>query len=331
MSEQHPHSLNIRVKHLFVYPLKSARPISLNTADVNERGIRGDREWMLIRSDKRENPSSDGVQTGWSFVSGREEPLLLTIQPSFHPITKNLVLTLPNKKSIEIRPPDTVERYPIRLWQTTCYGEDQGHDAHAFFNGYFECDDPVRLVRVAQSRKLSDCTKYGHLAKEGDVASFSDWSSFSIGNMASLDWLNQTINDENQYKITQFRPNIVVEGKVPFEEDTWKRLRIGNMTFRNVKCTARCMMTTINERGEHYERFEPLRTLKKCRLAEQEYLPKDSRFHGKQAFFCCNLIHDSKAKGDESQEQKPLSLNVGDVVTPLTFKPSYHFSVHSGL
>jgi uncharacterized protein YcbX len=65
--------------------------------------------------------------------------------------------------------------------------------------------------------------------------------------------------------VERFRPNLVVDGDLdPFEEDGWRRVRVGPVEFRVVKPVDRCVLTTIEpstlERGH-----EPIRTLAKHR------------------------------------------------------------------
>jgi uncharacterized protein YcbX len=58
----------------------------------------------------------------------------------------------------------------------------------------------------------------------------------------------------------RFRPSVVVDTAVPFDEDRWTRRRIGSIAFRAVKGRDQCVLTTIEqntlESGE-----EPIRTL----------------------------------------------------------------------
>jgi uncharacterized protein YcbX len=77
----------------------------------------------------------------------------------------------------------------------------------------------------------------------------------------------------------RFRPNLVVGGCAPHAEDTWRRLRIGDITLRVAKPCSRCIIPTIDpetaERGA-----EPLRTL----LAYRK--------RARKIFFGQNLVHD---------------------------------------
>ena len=67
--------------------------------------------------------------------------------------------------------------------------------------------------------------------------------------------------------MNRFRPNIVVCGGVPYEEDIWKALAIGEgeTTLRWIKPCTRCVATTTDqETGERANR-EPLYTLTRYR------------------------------------------------------------------
>jgi hypothetical protein len=81
--------------------------------------------------------------------------------------------------------------------------------------------------------------------------------------------------------MNRFRPNIVVDGDVPFAEDDWTRVTIGDAVFRVAKGCDRCMVTTIDpETGE--TGLEPLRTLATFR-----------RWNGK-VWFGINLIPEGR-------------------------------------
>ncbi len=64
--------------------------------------------------------------------------------------------------------------------------------------------------------------------------------------------------------MNRFRPNLVVSGCNPFDEDNWKQIKIGSIFFHVVKPCSRCMMmTTDQETATRYK--EPLRTLTRYR------------------------------------------------------------------
>ena len=71
--------------------------------------------------------------------------------------------------------------------------------------------------------------------------------------------------------MNRFRPNLVIETDVPFIEDTWKKIKIGKVTFQIVKPCARCQITTINQENLTTSK-EPLLTLSKYRLKDKKIL-----------------------------------------------------------
>ena len=67
--------------------------------------------------------------------------------------------------------------------------------------------------------------------------------------------------------MNRFRPNMVVKGCEPFAEDTWKRIRIGEVEMALVKPCPRCVVTTI-DKDTLEKNKEPLKTLSKYRKQE---------------------------------------------------------------
>ncbi|MBF8295225.1 MAG: putative Fe-S protein [Bacteroidetes bacterium] len=94
--------------------------------------------------------------------------------------------------------------------------------------------------------------------------------------------------------MNRFRPNLVIDGTSAFEEDTWRSLQIGSVSFRVVKPCARCTVPTVNQdTGEAGK--EPIRTL-------STYRTRDSK-----VYFGQNLIHEGLG-----------ILKVGDVVQAIS-------------
>lgn len=62
----------------------------------------------------------------------------------------------------------------------------------------------------------------------------------------------------------RFRPNVVIDGEAPFAEDSWPRVRIGEVEFRTAEVCDRCVMTTIDPETLATGK-EPVRTLARYR------------------------------------------------------------------
>jgi uncharacterized protein YcbX len=78
--------------------------------------------------------------------------------------------------------------------------------------------------------------------------------------------------------MTRFRPNLVVAGAAPFEEDEWRRFTIGAVRFDEMKPCARCQVPTIDQLTAEAGR-EPLRTL------------AGFRKRGSSVLFGVNVVH----------------------------------------
>jgi uncharacterized protein len=93
--------------------------------------------------------------------------------------------------------------------------------------------------------------------------------------------------------MNRFRPNVVIGGADAYDEDAWRRIRIGDLTFRVVKPCARCSVVTVDQRTGRAGR-EPTRTL-------STYRRRDGK-----VYFGQNLIPDAGGV-----------IRVGDEVTVL--------------
>jgi uncharacterized protein YcbX len=64
----------------------------------------------------------------------------------------------------------------------------------------------------------------------------------------------------------RFRPNLVVTGDTPYEEDSWDRIAVGEVEFAVAWSCARCVLTTVDpDTGVKDPAGEPLETLKAYR------------------------------------------------------------------
>jgi uncharacterized protein YcbX len=110
-------------------------------------------------------------------------------------------------------------------------------------------------VRMAIGIQRKIAQKYAH--PESHV-SFADDMPVMLMSLGSLADLNSKLSVP--VKINRFRPNIVIDGTSAFEEDTWKKIQIGNIDFDVAKPCSRCLIINTDQetslRGP-----EPLKTL----------------------------------------------------------------------
>lgn len=126
-------------------------------------------------------------------------------------------------------------------------------------------------------------------APENSPVSFADAFPLLLISQMSLEDLNGRLTES--VPMNRFRPNLVIDGTSAFEEDTWRSLQIGSVSFRVAKPCARCTVPTVNQdTGEAGK--EPIRTL-------STYRTRDSK-----VYFGQNLIHEDRGilkVGDAAQ------------------------------
>ena len=130
----------------------------------------------------------------------------------------------------------------------------------------------VRLVHVHRPRPLNPAHSL-----PGEATAFADAYPVTLASAGSMrrlrDWVAETALERGEepgapLTVDRFRPNLVVDGEPgdlePFEEDRWRRVRVGAVWFRVVKPVERCVLTTVDPvslgRGH-----EPIRTLARHR------------------------------------------------------------------
>ncbi len=247
------------ISGLYTYPLKSAKANSVHTIGVTETGLASDREFMLIHA---EGPNK-GV-----FISQRDKgceklALVETFPPvrgqyHFIPHDERPVLSVGTKDMSEYES-------SVRVWKDECPALDAGDRAAQWFSDYLGVS--CRLVKKHPDHKRQTDLKF---SSPGDHTAFADGFPVLITNTASLERLSECFATpaEGTDKISMdcFRPNIVISGLAPFEEDTISRLLIGGVELELVKPCSRCAITTIDQNtGEKHPLQEPLKSLRNMR------------------------------------------------------------------
>jgi len=237
--------MSYSLSDLAIYPIKSIQGVSLQTSQVTETGLLGDRLYMVVK------PSGE-------FITGREYPTLTLIKSEWIG-QGHWRLSHPNHSDfITINPDGFSDEYQdVLIWDDTLRAQKAKENINAWFSDVL--NESICLVYFSEQSK-----RFTSRRPESPVA-FADGYPFLLTTRASLEELNTTCTQT--IVMTQFRPNLVVQGNKAFEEDSWKRIKIGDVEFENVKPCIRCLFTTLNpETAERLPKGEPLKTLGKFRL-----------------------------------------------------------------
>ncbi|MGH7293974.1 MAG: MOSC domain-containing protein, partial [Polyangiaceae bacterium] len=243
-------NVEARVAGLFVYPVKSCRAVALDRAVVEARGLRYDRRWMVV--------DPDG-----SFVTQRARPDLARVEVAVDPSSGILNLSTREHPTLQLPlVPDDGAARTVRIWDDEVEAIDGGADAARWIS--LVLGGAASLVFMPERTSRAVSPRY---ARGADVVSFADAFPILFTATASLADLNARL--ERGLPMDRFRPNVVVDGGTPWQEDGWRRVRVGRIGVRVVKGCDRCVVTTVDQRtGERG--VEPLRTLATFRQREHK-------------------------------------------------------------
>ncbi|MCS7002949.1 MAG: MOSC N-terminal beta barrel domain-containing protein, partial [Dehalococcoidia bacterium] len=191
--------MTIRVTGLFWYPVKSCRGYAIAEAQVDRRGVRDDRSFMIT--------DPHGV-----FLTQRELPRLALITPVL--ADDALTLSAPGMEPLATPIRRAGPTREVIVWQSVCRAVDQG-DAAAEWLGA-ALDAPARLVRLADDHVRPVDPQYA--AQSTDQVAFQDGYPFLVISEESLADLNRRMPEP--LPMNRFRPTIVVAGAEPYAEDT---------------------------------------------------------------------------------------------------------------
>ena len=241
----------LTLTEIWIYPIKSLPGVRVSAGTVLQKGMRGDRRFMLIDAGNR-------------FITQRNFPQL----SQFDLVLKG------NDVLVRKRHSDSPD-------QLTISGDPYNKDT---FQSVI-WDDVVEVMEVSSSHSqwFSDALNVNcklvyfpepngrrvdsnYVAEEHHVSLADGYPYLIIGRSSVRDLSNRVGRD---IVMNRFRPNLVFEGGEPYEEDTWRNFKVGSVQFRGVKPCARCPIPTIDpETGIKGD--EPLKTLATYRKVNGE-------------------------------------------------------------
>ncbi|MBD2752653.1 MOSC domain-containing protein [Spirosoma validum] len=238
------------ISELHIYPIKSLGGISVPEVIVEPKGFRYDRRFMLVSPAGEFMTQRTNHQMALIDVAIDGETLRV-----WHRSRPDDILELPLLPT-HTEESSIGETMLVTIWDSkdvpavTVSGE-----ADQWFTNVLE--KPCRLVFMPETTHRAADPDYTH-DPENDAVSFADGYPYLLIGQASLDYLNQRATEP--LSMLRFRPNIVVTGSEPYDEDAWAHFRIGEVDFYGVKPCARCVLTTIDPETARLGK-EPLKTL----------------------------------------------------------------------
>ncbi len=248
------------------------------------------------------------VDAAGTAITAREINRMLLITPELTETGLRVVAPFATGlEPLEVSTPDPGLRIPVTLWSSQLTAAVAGAEADEWFSRVLGVE--ARLVHLDDPTRRPTSPDFGD---DGDVVSFADGYPLLLTSEDSLAALNESVLDaaseeREPLPMLRFRPNVVVAGAEAWAEEDWRRVRIGEATFRAVKGCARCVMTTIDPDTAAREK-EPIATLARVRRFDR------------QTWFGTNLVPDTPGVtirvGDDVEVLEAAEPGGGPIRTP---------------
>ncbi|WP_426175782.1 MOSC domain-containing protein [Massilia sp. TWR1-2-2] len=227
----------ITLSEIIFYPVKSCAGMSVPHAQLTEAGLEvdgvADREWMVVTDDGQ-------------FLTQREHPRMALVTPRLRDGV--LVLGAPGQATlaVAVRQAGTGgASREVRLWDDTLVAEDCGDAAANWFSQAIGAR--CRLVRFpAGARRLTSTRWTGGVAAP---TRFADGYPVLVIGAASLADLNDKLVAVGRAALPmdRFRPNLVIDGLGPFEEDYADTFELGGVRLKALKPCPRCPIPSVDQ------------------------------------------------------------------------------------
>ena len=224
------------LSNINIFPVKSIAGISLSTAQVEKQGLQCDRRFMVA--------SLDG-----KMITARTHPQMVKIKAIIE--SDGLVLCYPGLIDLHFTFDELkMKEIDTTVWSDTFMAYSTTEEANQWFSSILGTGAQL-LFSGEQSNRMRE--------KIQTNVSFADGYPLLVISEASLAELNK--RSSGHHTMAQFRTNLVVSGNAAFIEDSWKRIRIGDVEFEVVKPCQRCILTTVNPNtAQYHPNKEPLKT-----------------------------------------------------------------------
>lgn len=212
------------------FPVKSLRGESLTEATVEPWGLAGDRRWMV-------------VDDSGEAITAREVNSMLLLRPRLLP--GGLVVEAAGRVDLQVPEPAGPSRM-VSVHGKPLPAVPAGAHADVWFSDVLGCSAQLVFLDDPTARAVNPA-----FGLPDDRVSFADGYPLLLTTQASLSALNALVAEGPNSSLaplpmTRFRPNLVVDGTAAWDEDGWRRIRIGDAVFRAPKGCERCVMTAVD-------------------------------------------------------------------------------------
>lgn len=263
-----------KLSKICIYPLKSGRFKEISSAECTPLGLKaslGDgyltlRDRVFVIYDEKMNLVSGAKCSTLVFVNVEPTPRNTVIfsYPSMPdieisvPIGKLTDKTITHWRNEQVRINDCGDE--IAEWiSKVALGEEKG-----LRMSYWPEEETWRRdVLAKRPQEVNVFKKF----QNRYTGAYSDIAGYMLICQSTIDDLNKRmVTPSVEVHPLDCRPNFIIEGSIPQEEDKWDRIKIGEVEFTNFRPCTRCVFTTVNHlTGTKHPKDEPLKTLRTYR------------------------------------------------------------------
>ena len=263
-------SSKMKIRRLFIYPIKSMLPVEVSMAEITSAGFRFDRQYAVVKT------PVEGQDRLVQHLTIKKTYKLALFQPSIDDDWSELCVKCTTDSSdggitLPLTPSPlaglNAKTYTLSIFGTTATGMDMGDAAAKFFSKHL--DISVRLVFISGSgsreipgiayipKQLTSLTVNTGENAQPQRIRFADAAPFLVTSTASekemIARLPPKYRDEDV--MLQLRPNIHIDvgpQSAAFEEDDWRELVVDGSdggykaTLRCVFMTPRCLSLNVD-------------------------------------------------------------------------------------
>uniref|UniRef100_H2YY36 MOSC domain-containing protein n=1 Tax=Ciona savignyi TaxID=51511 RepID=H2YY36_CIOSA len=289
------------ITNVFIHPIKSCDGIEISSATCTQHGLYYNTSNIMDRGFLVTQPDGTGL-------TANGYPCMVKISIEVQDNGGSLILNAPGMDAIKFKvpvPSKEARALVCRVFGEEVPGIDCGDEVATWLQKYISVPD-IRLQyhpNTASVRPLCQRDRYALLRPHNQNNGNPIYHNFAPYNMLSEESLHDVIErlDKNDnFSVKNFRPNFLISGCSPYEENLWTRYKIGSAEFKFAKHCQRGLKTTIDmDTGIMRKNEEPLTTLRTFRLCK----PEEKEIYGT-----------SPILGVDLGITKTGSVSVGDVV-----------------
>ncbi len=216
--------LSKSISALYVYPIKSCAGIEVPYAKVTSSGFANDRCYLLIDDKGR-------------FMTQRKYPKMALLRPYFKEKIeqKDLWLNIPDIADLPLMSDSEGTQQETKIWSDTVN----------VISGYLKVSAAISQFLGVNCQLVSPANDYSRNNRSGQTAlSFADAHPYLVISEATVSDLNQRLSQS--VGLLRFRPNIVIQGCMPYAEDQYIEMRINTVVFSAEGRCSRCLLPEVN-------------------------------------------------------------------------------------